>query len=76
MFNAQWYTQDGSASSVATDPQWKALFNWQHDFIANVYGGGDFQTGSDRVQRFVAGAGNEFSSAQTSRPAARDDDRW
>ena len=42
----------------------RRMFHWQHDFIANVYGGGDFQTGSDKLQRFVAGAGDEFSSAQ------------
>ena len=62
LFGAKWYSDDGTTSVVDTDPQWKAMFNWQHDFIANVYGGGDFQTGSDKLQRFVAGAGNEFST--------------
>ncbi len=28
---------------------WKAMFQWQHDFIADVYGDGDFQTGADKL---------------------------
>ena len=39
------------------------MFQWQHDFIADVYGDGDFQTGADKLERFAAGAGDEFSSA-------------
>ena len=79
MFGAKWYTPDGKTSAVASDPQWKALFNWQHDFIASVYGGGDFKTGADRVQRWVAGAGSEFSSAhdfQTGKLAMMIDGEW
>jgi multiple sugar transport system substrate-binding protein len=79
VFGAKWYSEDGSTSAVDTDPQWKAYFNWARDFIAQVYGGGDFKTGSDRLNRFVAGAGNEFSSAQdfeTGRVAMNMDGEW
>ena len=48
------------------------MFQWQHDFIADVYGGGDFQTGADKLQRFVAGAGDEFST----RERLRDGQEW
>jgi multiple sugar transport system substrate-binding protein len=79
IFGAKWYSADGTTSAVATDPQWKAYLNWEHDFIAAVYGGGDFKTGSDRLNRFVAGAGNEFSGAQdfqTGRIAMNLDGEW
>ena len=45
LFGAKWYSDDGTTSVVDSDPAWKAMFQWQHDFIADVYGGGDFQTG-------------------------------
>jgi multiple sugar transport system substrate-binding protein len=79
LFGAAWYNDDISASAVDSDPQWKAMFQWQHDFIANVYGDGDFQTGADRLARFVAGAGDEFSTAQdfeTGRIAINIDGEW
>jgi multiple sugar transport system substrate-binding protein len=79
MYNADWYNADGTKSAVGTDPAWTAMFQWQHDFIANVYGNGDFQTGASRLQRFVAGAGNEFSSAHdmyTGRIAMNLDGEW
>ncbi|MGH2595534.1 MAG: extracellular solute-binding protein [Actinomycetota bacterium] len=79
LFGAKWYSDDGKTSVVDSDPKWAAMFNWQHEFIANVYGGGDFQTGADKLQRFVAGAGDEFSSAQdfqTGRIAMNLDGEW
>jgi len=79
MFNAPWYNADGTKSAVATDPKWKEMFEWQKSFIADVYGGGDFQTGASRLQRFVAGAGNEFSTAHdmyTGRIAMNLDGEW
>jgi multiple sugar transport system substrate-binding protein len=79
IFGAKWYSDDGTQSAVATDPQWKAAFQWQHDFIAEVYGDGDFQTGADRLERFVAGAGDEFSTAHdmyTGRIAMNLDGEW
>ncbi len=79
MFNAEWYNSDGTKSAVATDPTWKTMLEWQRSFIADVYGNGDFTTGSQRLQRFVAGAGNEFSTAQdmyTGRIAMNLDGEW
>jgi multiple sugar transport system substrate-binding protein len=79
MFGAEWYSEDGTTSAVDDDPQWKAVFEWERDFIAEVYGDGDFQTGAERLQRFVAGAGDEFSSAndfQAGRVAMNFDGEW
>jgi len=79
VFGAKWYSDDGTTSVVDSDPAWNDLFTWQKAFIADVYGGGDFKTGSDRLQRFVAGAGDEFSSAQdfqTGRVAMNLDGEW
>jgi multiple sugar transport system substrate-binding protein len=79
IFDASWYNEDATESAVATDPQWKAAFEWQHDFIADVYGEGDFQTGADRLERFVAGSGDEFSTAHdmyTGRVAMNLDGEW
>jgi multiple sugar transport system substrate-binding protein len=79
LFGAAWYNDDSTASVIDSDPAWKAMFEWQHDFIANVYGDGDFQTGADRLQRFVAGQGDEFSTAQdfeTGRVAMNLDGEW
>lgn len=79
MFGATWYSEDGTTSAVDDDPQWKAVFEWERDFIADVYGDGDFQTGAERLQRFVAGAGDEFSSAndfQAGRVAMNFDGEW
>ncbi len=54
------------------DPAWKAMFQWQHDFIANVYGGGDFQTGVGQAaavrRRF---GGRVLDARRTSRRAGR-----
>ncbi len=73
-------TTTARRSVVDTDPAWKAMFQWQHDFIANVYGGGDFQTGSDQLQRFVAGCGRRVLDAhrtsQTGRVAMNFDGEW
>ncbi len=63
MFGANWLDDSGQAA-FATDPGWAAMLQWQHDFIAEVYGNGDFQTGSDKLTAFVAGAGNEWNAQQ------------
>jgi multiple sugar transport system substrate-binding protein len=79
MYNAEWYDEDGTESAVSTDPAWKDMFEWQKAFIADVYGDGDFATGSERLQRFVAGAGDEFSTAHdmyTGRIAMNLDGEW
>jgi multiple sugar transport system substrate-binding protein len=55
------------------------MFEWQKGFIADVYGNGDFATGASKLQRFVAGAGNEFSTAHdmyTGRIAMNMDGEW
>jgi multiple sugar transport system substrate-binding protein len=79
MFDAPWYNEDGTQSAVGQDPAWQAMFEWQKQFIADVYGDGDFATGADRLQRFVAGAGDEFSTAHdmyTGRIAMNLDGEW
>ncbi len=78
MFNAKWLDESGQAA-FATDPQWAAAFQWQHDFIAEVYGDGDFQTGSDKLTEFISGAGNEWNAQQdlgTGRVAMTVDGEW
>ena len=67
---ASWYDADG-ASSLASDPHWQALLEWQKSII-------DFY-GIDNLQRFVAGAGDEFSAAQdfqSGRVAMNLDGEW
>ena len=79
VLGAEWYSEDGTQSAIDSDPNWKALFEWQRQFIADVYGDGDFQTGADKVERFVAGQGDEFSTAQdfqTGRVAMNLDGEW
>ena len=62
LFGAKWLDADGKPA-FASDPAWAEMFTWQKKFIADVYGGGDFQKGSDLLQRFVAGTADEFSTA-------------
>jgi multiple sugar transport system substrate-binding protein len=62
MFGAQWLDADGNPA-FASDPAWAEMLTWQKKFITDVYGGGDFQTGVEKLQRFVAGTADEFSSA-------------
>jgi multiple sugar transport system substrate-binding protein len=55
------------------------MFEWQREFIADVYGDGNFQTGAERLERFVAGQGDEFSTAndfQAERVAMNLDGEW
>jgi multiple sugar transport system substrate-binding protein len=71
MFNAKWYSEDGSESAVATDAAWKQLFEWQKEFV-DWYG-------ADKLREFVAGAGDEFSTAHdmyTGRVAMNLDGEW
>ena len=68
-----------AAPAYATDPAWAEMFQWQHDFIAEVYGDGDFQTGADKLRKFVAGAGNEWGAPQDfqqGRVAMQIDGEW
>jgi multiple sugar transport system substrate-binding protein len=78
MFNAHFLDGEGNAA-FATDPAWAEAFQWQHDFIAEVYGDGDFQAGADKLTDFIAGAGNEWNAQQdlgTGRVAMTIDGEW
>jgi multiple sugar transport system substrate-binding protein len=79
LFGAQWYSEDGSESAIDDDPAWQAMFEWQRDFIADVYGDGDFETGAALLEEFVAGQGDEFSTEndfQAGRVAMNLDGEW
>jgi len=70
-FNARWYSEDGSQSAVDDDPAWQEMFRWQKEFV-------DFY-GAANLQRFVAGAGDEFSTAHDmyrGRIAMMNDGEW
>jgi multiple sugar transport system substrate-binding protein len=78
MFGATWLDDQGNPA-FASDPAWAEMFQWQKEFITDVYGGGDFQTGVDKLQRFIAGTADEFSSAndfQIGRVAINLDGEW
>lgn len=78
MFGVQYLDENGNPA-YATDPAWAEMFEWQRTFIAEVYGNGDFQTGADRLQTFVAGAGNEWvrpQDFQQGRVAMQIDGEW
>jgi multiple sugar transport system substrate-binding protein len=67
---AEWYDADGK-SSIASDPKWVQLLQWQKDLV-------DFY-GADKLAKFVAGQGDEFSTAQdfeTGRIAMNVDGEW
>ena len=71
MFDAKWYSDDGTTSVVNSDPAWKALAEWQKKFV-------DFY-GYDNLQKFVAGQGDEWGSQndfQTGRVAMMIDGEW
>ena len=78
MFGAT-YLDEAGAPAYASDPAWAEMFQWQHDLIAEVYGDGDFQTGADKLRKFVAGAGNEWGAPQDfqkGRVAMQIDGEW
>lgn len=67
---AEWYDADGK-SAIASDPKWVQLLQWQKDLI-------DFY-GADNLAKFVAGQGDEFSTAQdfeSGRVAMNVDGEW
>jgi multiple sugar transport system substrate-binding protein len=51
-YGAEYFDESGN-SSIASDPAWTELFEWQKELI-------DFY-GYENIQRFAAGAGEEFS---------------
>lgn len=61
MFGAKWYG-GGGEPAFASDAKWAKAFNWQKDFIAKVYGGGDFKAGSAKLTKFVAARGDEWGA--------------
>lgn len=78
MFGVEYLDDEGNPA-FASDPAWAEMFEWQHDFIAEVYGDGDFQTGADKLRTFVAGAGNEWGNPQDfqqGRVAMQIDGEW
>lgn len=60
-FGAQFFNSKNKSAFV-TDPAWEAAFKWQRNFIADVYGGGNFAKGSQRLQVFMNQAGAWWSS--------------
>jgi len=52
-FGATWFNSDGK-SNIGTDPAWAAMMTWQKQLV-------DFY-GYDKLQRFTAGLGQEFSA--------------
>jgi multiple sugar transport system substrate-binding protein len=78
MFGASYLDEEGNPA-FASDPAWAEMFEWQRNFIAEVYGEGDFKTGTDRLQTFIAGAGNEWGAPQDfqqGRVAMQIDGEW
>jgi multiple sugar transport system substrate-binding protein len=53
LFGADWVDESGK-SAVAKDPGWKEMLNWQKDLTKEL--------GADKLSKFVAGAGQEFSA--------------
>ena len=80
MFGAKWYMLGGNGSSgFGQDRAWQNALEWQRDFIANVYGGGNFEKGSKLVTKFVAGRGDEWGTSHdfmTGRVAMKWDANW
>ena len=78
MFGAKWYAGDRS-SAFGSDPKWAKAFAWQKDFIAKVYGGGNFEKGSKLLTKFVASRGGEWGTDHdfmTGRVAMKWDANW
>ncbi|MEI6295449.1 MAG: hypothetical protein WCO95_05265 [Actinomycetes bacterium] len=80
MFGAKWYMAGGTgASGFGVDPAWNKALTWQHNFIAQVFGGGDFAKGSRLVTKFVAARGDEWGTSHdfmTGRVAMKWDANW
>jgi multiple sugar transport system substrate-binding protein len=70
VWGAKWYDENGK-SAIASDPAWKAMFEWQRDFVDSF--------GADKLSRFIAGQGDEFSAAndfERQRVAMQLDGEW
>jgi multiple sugar transport system substrate-binding protein len=70
-WGAQFYDSTGTKSALATDPAWANMLTWQKQLV-------DFY-GADKLAKFVAGSGDEFSTSQdfeTGRIAMNMDGEW
>jgi multiple sugar transport system substrate-binding protein len=54
-WDADYYTEDVSAAALQSDPDWADFFQWWKGFV-DFYGAGN-------LKKFVAGQGDEWSSA-------------
>lgn len=78
MFGAKWFNSSGTPA-ISSDARWVRAFNWQKNFIAQVYGGGDFKKGSTLLQKFVSARGDEWGAGHdfvTGRVAMKLDADW
>ncbi len=79
LFGAKWYNDDGTATVVDTDPRGRRCSNGS-TISSRMYSvGATSRRGRTSLQRFVAGSGDEFSSAQdfeTGRVAMNFDGEW
>jgi multiple sugar transport system substrate-binding protein len=78
MFGAKWYGGDQN-SAFSSDPKWAKAFNWQKNFIATVYGDGNFEAGRKLLLKFVAAKGGEWGTDHdfmTGRVAMKWDANW
>ena len=78
MFGAKWYGGNQQAA-FSSDIRWAKAFNWQKDFIAKVYGDGNFEKGSKLLTKFVAARGGEWGTDHdfmTGRVAMKWDANW
>ena len=57
MFGTSWFNSQGQPA-FSSDSKWARAFTWQKNFIAQVYGGGDYKKGAAAVTKFAAGAGD------------------
>jgi multiple sugar transport system substrate-binding protein len=55
LFAADWMDASGQKSNLGKDPDWQTYFNWTKDLV-DYYG-------YDKLVRFNAGAGDEFSAS-------------
>jgi multiple sugar transport system substrate-binding protein len=70
-FGADYYNEEGTAAAIASDPDWKAMFEWQKQFV-------DF-FGADNLRKFVAGSQDEWgehNDFQIGRVAMQLDGEW
>jgi len=78
IWNAKWY-ESPEQTALSSDPNWQTAFSWIQNFIARVYGNGNFMKGETKLLKFVAGAGDEWGCSQdlqSGRTAMTIDGEW